>query len=205
MLKANHLLGVSLLAVAAFALPNALAAPAMQDQQQEQAEKPAREPTDFRKLREWLPAEAGGLKRSDATGQRIGTGADRISMATATYGDENHEKSINIVVTDFSASQDPSQAAFWKDQEIDSESDTGYSKTTKIEGYAAYETFDSSGNSGNLMILVEDRLVVTVYTSGLDKAAFEKVRDGLGLKKLGEVAKGATTKPATGEGGEAGA
>jgi hypothetical protein len=121
-------------------------------------------------------------------------------MATATYNDENHEKSINIVVTDFSASQDPSQAAFWKDQEIDSESDTGYSKTTKIEGYFAYETFDSSGNSGNLMILVEDRLIVTVYTSGLDKAAFEKVRDSLGLKKLGEVVKsGATTKPA-GEG-----
>jgi hypothetical protein len=176
-----------------------------QDEKQQESTKPAKEPTDFRKLREWLPAELGGLKRADASGQRFGTGEDRISMATGNYNDENHEKTINLVVTDFSAQDDPGSAAFWKDQEMDNETDTGYSKTSKIEGYPAFESFDSNGNSGSVMVLVEDRVMVTLYTSGLDKAAFEKVRDGMGLKKLGEVVKGggATTRPA-GEAGEQG-
>lgn len=189
-------LGVTLLATFPIAGANG------QDGQQ-QGEQPAREPADFRKLREWLPAELAGLKRTDAQGQRFGTGQDRISMASGTYNDENHEKSITVTVTDFIATANPSDAAFWKDQELDQESDNGYMRTRKIQGLPAYEIWDGNGGSGTLMVLVADRMVVSVGTYGIDKQAFEKLPESLDFKKLAAIVNGdATTRPTTGTAAE---
>ena len=173
-----------------------------QNQEDQQAKKATRAPLEFRKLRDWLPAEVGGLKRKEARGGRMGSGTEQVTHAEGDYGDEQGEKTAHISVIDYSASVEQGNSlAYWKDMEIDNESDTGYQRTTKIEEYPAMMTFDSQAKSGTIIAVIDDRVMVNISMNGLDDEAFKKVQSSLGLKKLGELVKagaGPSTRPAQG-------
>lgn len=173
-----------------------LAAALAQDGQDQAEQKPAaRQPTEHRKLKEWLPAELGGLKRSSANSQKISMTGMNYTMADGNYGEG--EKTIGLTVTDYAAHPETAAGmAVFKDQEIDNESDTGYMKTTKIEGFPAMETFDHPNKMGNLTIYVGDRFFVSLACNGLEKDEFLKLHSQLNLKELAELGGGPTTKPA---------
>lgn len=193
----------------ALCLPAALVVatvPVIQDEPQGQEkpeegqeQKPVKQPpVDHRKLKEWLPAELGGLKRTGANSSRTKMGEMTMVTADASYGEG--EQTISVNVQDHGGQPEVlGMLAIWQNMEIDNETDTGYEKTTTIEGFPAMEKHDTEGNYGEVTVLVADRFIVTVQSNGLEKDAFQKMHANLNLKKLAEVAKSATSKPA-GEG-----
>lgn len=159
------------------------------------AEAPkAGEPVDFRKLKELMPAELGGLKRTQNNGQRISTDEMTLVTVEAAYSNEaDAEKesppSISLNVLDYGKSELTKAASAWTSMKIDNESDTGYQKTTKVQDCPAMEQYDTSNKQGSLMIVVSDRMVINLTASNMPVEQFKKLGEALPLKKIAELVK----------------
>jgi hypothetical protein len=149
------------------------------------------EAIDFRKLKEWLPAELNGMKRSEANGERNKLGEITISQARATYGKGDDEKTprIELEVVDYGGMNQMAQglAMAWTAAEIDRESDDGYEKTIKIKNNPGMETWQKEGSHGEIQLLVGKRYILTLRTDNIPAEQFKKVAESLALEKLAEL------------------
>jgi hypothetical protein len=149
--------------------------------------QPAKEPVDYKKLKELLPDTLVDLKRTDAKGQKIATGEFKISQAQGTYGPKEGDNppTIDLQIVDYGAAPGVAEGmAVWAKLDIDQESDSGYEKTTKIGGYPALIQFQNDGKHGTLQIFVADQFLVTVESHNLADDQFKKIGDALPLDKL---------------------
>lgn len=148
-------------------------------------------PVDFRKLKEALPAELNGIKRTEANGEKTAMGEFKLSMARGTYvNDANADDSprIEVTITDYGATKGMVEAfAAWSKMEIDRESDGGYEKTTKIGEYPAFETYQNEGKSGQLQVYVAGRFIVQVQTTNVPAEQLKKIGEEMKLEKLAEL------------------
>lgn len=161
---------------------------AFADKAKDLGNREAVDPIDFRKLKELMPEKIAGLSRTEATGEKSGAMGFTVSTANAKYkgsGDETMD--IEIVDTGGIAGVSTMALAGWSMAEIDKETTTGYEKTTKIEGYKAFEKYDNDSKSGELNLLVEDRYVVNVQG---DHVSMDQLKDAvkdLDLSKLSDL------------------
>lgn len=119
------------------------------------------DPVDFRKLRALLPEALPGLERTNAGGERGGSFGIRSSKATAQYRHADAREEVNLTITDLGSVK--GVVAFglaWLNADIDRESDDGYERTTRYEGYPAHERYSRSRDQAELSFLVADRFVV---------------------------------------------
>lgn len=150
---------------------------AFADKAKEMGDREAVDPIDFRKLKDLMPEKIAGMSRTEATGEKSGAMGFTVSTANAKYkgsGDENMD--VEIVDTGGIAGVSTMALAGWSMAEIDKETTTGYEKTTKIEGYKAFEKYDSGSKSGEVNLLVADRFVVNVQG---DHITMEQLKDAL--------------------------
>jgi hypothetical protein len=146
------------------------------------------DPVDFRKLKELLPEEIAGLKRSESSGSKEGAMGFTISRAEASYsGESDASMQLEILDTGGIAGVATMALAAWTMADIDKETETGYEKTTKLEGYKAFEKYNSQDKSGELNVLVADRYVVNVSGNNVSVEQLKSVLGKLDLDKLGEL------------------
>lgn len=146
---------------------------------------PKVEVTDFRKLKETLPQELSGLKRTNASGERSGALGIKISKAEGQYEREDGEYGyLKLTVTDLGTMKNAAMfGQAWLMTDFDRESDQGYERTMKYKGYPGYEKFDTSGNysRGEMSVIVADRFLIKAESGNLDmdktKSAVDKVID----------------------------
>ncbi|MEZ0265914.1 MAG: transposase [Phycisphaerae bacterium] len=162
------------------------------------AAEPPREAIDFRKLKELMPEELGGLKRSKAGGEKNKFGDMSVSNGRATYGkaddgeDENVKNPrIEVEISDFggSAANVGAAAAMWSTLDIDQESDDGYEKTLKIGDakHPAYEKWNKADKHGEIQVWVAKRYVLTIRTSNLTSADTLKIANAFPVGKLADL------------------
>ena len=158
---------------------------AFADKAKEMGDRKAVDPIDFRKLKDLMPDKIAGLSRTEATGEKSGAMGFTVSTANAKYkgsGDENMD--IEIVDTGGIAGVSTMALAGWSMAEIDKETTTGYEKTTKLEGYKAYEKYDNDSKSGEVNLLVADRFVVNVQGDHITMDQLKDALKDLDLSKL---------------------
>jgi hypothetical protein len=161
------------------------------------AAKPKLQPVDFRKLKELLPAQLVGLKRTKNDGQKLKLGDVTVSSAEAGYtkprpegqSDDNaaeeNPPGVDVTILDYANTDAAgSLAAAWANNEIDQESDDGYQKTVKVAGHPGLETYDKQGKSGTLQLYVADRFIVTINTRNLPAEKTMEAAKALQLEKL---------------------
>ena len=143
------------------------------------------EVVDFRELKGMLPASLGGLKRTDATGEKSGAMGMVISTAEGRYSSDDG-KSISVKIGDIgSLSGMAGMAAYaWATHEVDRESDTEYEKTTTFKGYKALEKYNKQTKSGDMSVLVGGRFVVEAEGSNVSMDALKAAIAGVDLRKL---------------------
>lgn len=145
-----------------------------------------KEVVDFRKLKALMPKKIAGMERVAHTGEKVGAMGFKMSTAQAEY--EGEDKSLDISVVDFAGvAMVLSGAAAWASVEIDKETDTGYERTTQIDGYKAFESYDSERMEGQVSVIAEDRFIVTIEGRNIkekDLKAALKAVDVKSLKKL---------------------
>jgi hypothetical protein len=152
------------------------------------ASQPAKvEAVDYKKLKELMPADAAGLKRTDNSGEKNKLGDFQLSTAKATYTKEgDNAPEVTIEIIDYGGAPGMSEGiAAWTQMEVDRDSDNGHEKTLKIKDkYPAYESFQKEGQSGNLQIYVAKRFIVTITTSNLPAEQLQKTAEAISLDKL---------------------
>lgn len=152
----------------------------------------AEEPVDFRALKDLLPEDLPGMKRTSAEGEKAGAMGFVASNAEGRYQAEGGGN-ITVKITDVGAMTGiGALAAFaWATAEIDRETENGYERTTTQKGYKGYEKYDRSSKSGEVSLLVANRFVVGIdgYDISMDqlKAALDRIDLGKleGMKNVG--------------------
>jgi len=146
------------------------------------------EPIDFRKLKELLPEEIDGFKRTEFSGEKNGAVGFTISTAQARYK-KGADSSIKIEILDTGglAGMTTMALAAWTMADIDKETESGYEKTTTLEGYKAFEKYNNNSKSGELNVLVADRYIVNVDGNDVTIEELKEILGDLDLKKLADL------------------
>ena len=142
---------------------------------------------DFRSLKELLPADADGLPRKEATGEKNGTAGFTISTANGKYGNEDGSESIELSIVDGGGSAMMIGLAAWSMMEVDKETEHGYEKTTTIGDNKAYEKYDNADKDGEVNVLVNKRFIVTAKGRGVSMDKIKAALDDIDLDKLGDL------------------
>ncbi|GAB3790621.1 hypothetical protein GCM10028818_60960 [Spirosoma horti] len=145
------------------------------------------ETVDFRSLKELLPADADGLPRKEATGEKNGTAGFTISTANSKYANTDDTESIELSIIDGGGSAMTMGLAAWSMLEMDKETGDGYEKTSKIGDNKSYEKYDNGDKSGEVAILVKKRFVVSAKGRGVSMDKIKAALNDIDLDKLGSL------------------
>ncbi len=156
----------------------------MAKQAEEQQKKGPVETVDFRQLKELLPADADGLARKEATGEKNGAMGMNISTANAKYANPDGSETIELSIVDMGGSAAMIGMAAWSIVDVDKETATGYEKTTKMGDNKAYEKYDNEGKNGEIAVLVNKRFIVTAKGNGVSMDKIKATLEDVDLGKL---------------------
>jgi len=107
----------------------------------------------------------------------------KASSATARYSD-GANASISIEIVDLASLSGLAGLAAKFDPNVEKETDTGYERTTKVDGQLLHERYDRRARSGEMGIIVADRFAVTVRGDGVEPAALTTALKQVDLGKL---------------------
>ena len=143
------------------------------------------ETVDFRELKDMLPESLSGMKRTEATGEKNAAMGMQISTARARYSNDQGA-SATVTITDIGSMTGlAGMAAYaWAATDVDSETETGYEKTTKYGKHKAMEKYDRSSKYGEISVMVGDRFVVAAEGNGVDINALKGAIGAVNLGKL---------------------
>ncbi|MBC8151600.1 MAG: transposase [Bacteroidetes bacterium] len=142
---------------------------------------------DFRALKELLPADADGLPRKEATGEKTGTMGFNVSTAEGKYASADGSERIEVDIVDAGGMGAMMGLAAWSMIEVDKETETGYEKTTEMDGNKAYEKYDNAGKDGEIAVMVAKRFVVTAKGNGVSMDKIKATLKEVDLGKLAEL------------------
>ena len=159
----------------------------MAAQAEEMQKKGPVETVDFRSLKELLPADADGLARKEATGEKNGAAGFTISTANGKYTNEDGSESIELSIVDGGGSAMMMGLAAWSMIEVDKETENGYEKTTKMGDNKAYEKYDNASKDGEIAVLVNKRFIVSAKGRGVSMDKIKAALEDIDLDKLGAL------------------
>lgn len=141
------------------------------------------QPVDFHKLKDMLPESLPGMRRKEASGQSGEAMGIKGSSATARYSDDANA-SINIEIADLASMSGLAGLAAKFDPNMEKETDTGYERTTKVNGQLVHERYDRRARSGEVGVMIADRFTVTVRGNGVEPAALSGALQQIDLAQL---------------------
>ena len=147
------------------------------------------ETVDFRSLKELLPADADGLPRKEATGEKNGTAGFTISTANGKYANADDTESIELSIIDGGGSAMTMGLSAWSMLEMDKETGDGYEKTSKIGDNKSYEKYDNGDKDGEVAVLVKKRFVVSAKGRGVSMDKIKAALNDIDLDKLSSLSK----------------
>ena len=120
------------------------------------------ETVDYKVLKDMLPADLPGMKRSEATGEKTEAMGISVAMAEGRYKNGDGSSTMQVKITDIGSMTGLAGMAMfaWASTSIDRETETGYEKTSTFNGFKSHEKYDKSGKSGELSTIVGGRFVV---------------------------------------------
>ena len=146
------------------------------------------EPVDFRKLKEMLPETLAGMKRVDATGQSGEAMGIKGSSATARYTD-GAGASLNVDISDMGSLSGLAGLASRFDPSMEKETETGYERTSKVNGQIVHESYDRRAKSGEISIILAERFNVAVRGNGVEPATLQGAIKQIDMAGLVALAK----------------
>jgi hypothetical protein len=139
------------------------------------------------KLKELLPADLPGMKRTSASGERTQTMGMDVSNAEGQYeATDGQGARVMIKFTDVGnmAVQMRLSMASWAMTAYSRETDTGYEKTTTFNGYKAFEKYNAQDKEGTVSVWVADRFIVEIEGNDVTMDTLKEMLGKVDLKKL---------------------
>jgi hypothetical protein len=157
---------------------------------------------DYRELKKLMPKELLGLPRASLEGEMASNETAARSSATADYekAPESPKQNdrpaapqpppprIELQFMDHGTAPGMAEAAgAWSKIERDEKNEGGYTRTYKLAGFPAIETYSVEARAGTLQVFVAKRIIVTVMTENLPAEQTRKVGEALPLEKLARL------------------
>ncbi|MFN8058717.1 MAG: hypothetical protein U0Q12_06080 [Vicinamibacterales bacterium] len=140
------------------------------------------DPVSFRTLYDYFP-EVSGWEKGRPTGERLNSPVS-YSEAKVTYRKGDSEIDASIIDSGFNRMLMAPYAMFLT-AGFEKETEDGYEKSLKVEGFPAWEKWDKDGGQGELNALVGERFLVRFEGSKLpDTAVLHQLAGAAGLTKL---------------------
>ncbi len=147
----------------------------------------------FKKLQEFLPkVELAGFTRLKPGGETSSAMGMSTSEARVTYqkGSGDNLVTVEVKISDVAGVPFGTMGAtMFGAMEFENETETGYEKSIKVQGFSGTEKVDNSedNKSAEIMLFVGNRFMVELRGSGTSEPALlHKLLDDM---KLGELAK----------------
>jgi hypothetical protein len=143
-------------------------------------------PVSFKKLIDYLPKSVEGMKASEPEGETTSAlgGQWQYSEAKVSYvGQSGQGAEVDI----FDYAHIPVMYASFKALtriNVNSESTKGYQRTVLMDGYTAYEEWNSDSKRSEMTVLVGDRFVVHTQVNGGEAGAAKQLLERIDLKRL---------------------
>jgi len=138
-------------------------------------------------LKDLLPADLPGMKRTNASGERNQAMGVDVSTAEGRYdAADGQGASVSIKLTDVGNMSGPVRMgmASWAMTQYNRETDTGYEKTTSFSGYKAFEEYRTQDKSGAVRVWVADRFIVEIDGNNVTMDTLKEMLGKLDFKKL---------------------
>jgi len=142
------------------------------------------ETVDFRALKELLPADADGLPRKEASGEKTGVIGFKISTANGEYANADNSEHIELSIVDAGGTVAMMGMAAWSMIDVDKETENGYEKTGKMGDYKSYEKYDNSNKDCEIAVLIKNRFIVTAKGRGVSMDKIKASLEDIDLDKL---------------------
>jgi hypothetical protein len=154
---------------------------------------------NYKVLQSILPTlQLAGFKRLPVTGSTDSAFGMSMSTASVIYekGSDDNLQSVEVIIEDNPATMnyggvDMSEIATTMMQDFETESDTGYSKSVKIQEFPGTERVEKSESpTAEIVVLVAKRFTVKLTASGLsDATLLQKLVNSMDLGKLAKSVK----------------
>ena len=138
----------------------------------------------FKSLEEVLPASFMNMKTEGPSGETATYGEWNYSSAKINFeGDNGIHADIEVLdYAHIGLLYAPFQMLF--NMKFSREDSKGYEKSTKYGNYPAYEKWESAEKHMEITVLVGERFVVNVKSTGLDGSAAKDLLSKIDLNKL---------------------
>ncbi|MCL5280514.1 MAG: hypothetical protein M1376_11470 [Planctomycetes bacterium] len=139
------------------------------------------------KLKELLPVDLPGMKRTSASGEQNQMMGVDVSNAEGRYeATDGQGASVQIRITDIGSVAAPTRMGMtsWARMQYNSETDTGYQKTITFNGYKAVEEYHTQAKSGTIHVWVADRFIVEIDGEQVSMDTLKEMGGKLDVKKL---------------------
>jgi hypothetical protein len=146
-------------------------------------------PVNFRVLKAMLPDSLPGMKRSNASGESNQAMGISAASTTGQYSDGN-AKSVTVEITDMGSLSGLAGLATKIDPNLDKETDTGYERTTHVNGQLIHEQYDNRAKSGEVTVIAGSRFSVTVRGNGVDMDFLTDTLKKVDFQKLASLGAG---------------
>ena len=148
------------------------------------------ESVDYDELKDILPDRIRGYKKKNFNGDKVSVFGLNLSVLEQEYESERGDGYLDVTVIDLGSLANAAVAGLdWLDLDIQSESSTGFEKTTTIDGYPAFEECERSygKESCSLHLVVEDRFVVQIESDDMGMKDIRGVLDDMDVRKLAQL------------------
>ena len=138
-------------------------------------------------LKDLLPADLPGMKRTSASGERSQAMGVDVSTAEGQYdAADGQGASVSIKLTDVGNMSGPVRMgmASWAMAQYSRETDTGYEKTTTFNGYKAFEEYRTQDKRGTVRVWVADRFIVEIDGNNVTMDSLKQMLGKLDFRKL---------------------
>lgn len=132
-------------------------------------------------LKPFLPDTLSGMPRTSMEVERNAPIGIQVSNAKATYRKPEGGPELRLEITDTGGAKGVMALAGFANMDQDKETDRGYEKTYHQNGRMIHEQWDKGG-SGEFVVILGDRFVVTVHGSGV--AGIDALKVALGTLNL---------------------
>ncbi len=144
------------------------------------------DPVSFRDLQGVFPQDVSGWERSKPTGEHM---SSPVNFSEAEVNYQKGDASVRLKITDSALNQLlVTPFAMFLAAGYEKETESGYEKSVKIEGYPGWEKWNDRDKDGELNAIVNKRFIVQLEGNHLENAsvlhAFMQSTD---LKKLASL------------------
>ncbi|MCX8009322.1 MAG: hypothetical protein N3A54_06550 [Patescibacteria group bacterium] len=142
-------------------------------------------PIDYKTLQKFLPDQISGYTKLEPTGATSNF-EDFTFSTTEVLFTKNNGSTISVQILDYAGIEELYEPYdSWIKSSVNVEDEEGFARTTNIQGYHAFESYQKDLKTGQISVIIGERIIIDVNATELTN--FEDLRKVINSIKLANI------------------